>query len=209
MSHVIKSALGSMLLLGATCVFAEAYSVPTSTRLVRGEVSLPDGETVKFAVLEGQMLKIRNTELGYYLGFSPTIVNEADLEVSFAVFEITEHGPDQHSLRQLESVEFTKTGWLEKANANIEVIGIQESGMSKADLEATQASMAVPSKIAYKPAVVGGIPHKDSCCVTCGTTTSCGCAVEMSCGSCCTGTCCSGGGGPRTSEGEGPANDDP
>lgn len=28
------------------------------------------------------------------------------------------------------------------------------------------------------------------CCVTCGETTACGCAVSMDCGSCCSGPCC-------------------
>lgn len=32
-----------------------------------------------------------------------------------------------------------------------------------------------------------------SCCVTCGNTTACGCAVSMSCGSCCSDPCCGSG----------------
>ncbi len=203
------------LLFGASGLLAEAYSIPTSTRLVHGEIELTDGETVKFAVLEGQMLKLRNSEEGYFLGFSPTIVDEANLEVRFAVFEITEHGPGLHALRQIESIEAAKTGWVEKIHTEIEITGIEESGLSKAELEATQAKLAVRSKIPYKPAVgekpqSPGFANKDSCCVTCGSTTSCGCAVTMSCGSCCTGSCCGGGGGgPTTPEGEGPGNQDP
>ena len=39
------------------------------------------------------------------------------------------------------------------------------------------------------------IPDVDgTCCVTCGSTTACACAVSMSCGSCCADTCCPGGG---------------
>ncbi len=198
------------LLFGATGLFAEAYSVPQSSRLVTGEVSLAGGKLVKFTVLEGQMLKLSDSEEGYTLGFSPTIVDEANLKVSFTVFEITEHGPDLHMLREIESIEVAQTGWVEKAHAEIKITGIEESGLSQADLEGIQAKLAVPSKLSsdfpYKPATAGGgEEYKSGCCVTCGATTACGCAVSSGCGSCCVGSCCGG----TTPAGEGPANQEP
>ncbi len=138
--------VGLALLFGTTGLFAEAYSVPQSTRLVMGEISLADGELVKFAVLEGQMLKLSDSKEGYSLGFTPTIVDEANHKVRFTVFEITERGPDLHMLRQIESIEAAKTGWVEKAHAEIEITGIEESGLTQADLEAIQAKLAVPTK---------------------------------------------------------------
>ncbi len=183
---------GLFLCVCADGLQAEAYSIPTSTRLIQGKVALPDRD-IKFAVLEGQMLTLRNPDEGYYLGLTPTIVDEDNYEVSFAVFEITERGPDLHMLQRIESVEVAKTGLIGAIAAEIEITKIKESRLTETELAAMQAEMAVPWTHDDGGATRddgGGNVHSGQCCVTCGTTTSCGCAVSDSCGSCCMGPCC-------------------
>lgn len=137
---------------------AEAYSIPTSTRLIQGKVTLPDRD-IKFAVLEGQMLTLRNPDEGYYLGLTPTIVDEAHYEVSFAVYEITERGPDLHMLQRIESVEVAKTGLIGAIGAEIEITEFKESRLTEAELAAMQAELAVPSALAAPRDDGGGNVH--------------------------------------------------
>lgn len=187
---------GVLFFVCAGSLLAEAYSIPTSTRLVHGQMALPNGEVLKFAVLEGQMLTLRDADAGSYFGFSPTIVDEAHREVGFVVFEIIERGPDQHMLRQIESVEVAATGWLGAVNAEVEIVSIEESGLTQTELAKMQAQLAVPSKLDATELSDPGEEniHPGRCCVTCGTTTACGCAVSLGCGSCCQGPCCLNGG---------------
>jgi len=54
------------------------------------------------------------------------------------------------------------------------------------ELGETAASLARP-EVSHRAATVF---EQARCCVTCGSTKVCGCAVEMTCGSCCAGSCC-------------------
>ncbi len=188
-----------LMVLMASSLFAKVHSIPSSTRLVQGKVTLANGELVKFAVLEGAMLTVMDTESGYYYGFTPSITDEADLAVNVTSFNIEKRGRDLHILRQAGSIETfsgLKAALPQDSNATIEITGIIESGLSQSEFEALRNSLAVPAKIGSETNL-SDQRDGDECCVTCGSTTACACAVEMSCGSCCAGTCCSsGGGGP-------------
>jgi hypothetical protein len=163
----VASGIGLAL---ALCSFPsaaqEASSIPISDRQFCVALKLPDGHTVTGRVLEGQMFKSSSTEFGSF-GFTPTLTPTGAAQV--AVYEITLHSPGNEMLRRTETLELnlaapepgrTLQGW------EFSLCGVNAGDVGD------------PSKAGAR------------CCVTCGSTTSCGCAVADTCGSCCSGPCC-------------------
>lgn len=188
---------------------AEAFSVPVSNYLVKGQLEMTDGEVIQFAVLDGAMLKVRNPDEGYFVGLTP-VINEVDGEplVSFTVFEIEERGPGLHALRESGAFETRlgeKSAMLAPFYADVSLLGIEKSNLSQSDVDKMRRNL-MPNKLFVKDGPVTGADQgggiSTECCVTCGSTTACGCSVSMSCGSCCDSPCCGGGSG-------GPLHDSP
>jgi len=195
--------LAFIALLPASQVLAQAYTLPTSSKLVHGTLTLSDGQKVEFTVLEGAMFTIRDEESDFFLGFTPTIEDEAEERVSFEIFEIQEMGPDLQTLKEVDDVLVLKTfevgsPWM-PAYSQLTVRGISDSGLNDVEIEQLREDLRIQLKLSpsSKPgenSVEPTLTGQSQCCVTCGSVTACGCAVQMSCGSCCSGACCSGDG---------------
>lgn len=94
----------SVLLLAAPAVIqaSEARAEPISDTVISGQVTLLDGKTIRFKVLEGGMATIQNTTLDVYLGFVPVVSEDG---VSVKVYEIEEVTPKHEALRYLETLD--------------------------------------------------------------------------------------------------------
>ncbi len=186
------------------CQAAERLNVsalPISNRLIQGEMVLANGEALKFTVLEGKLLTVQGPEVGSF-ALSGEILSEEPAQVRFTVFEIQEFGPGRQGLKQVEQIEVRGKETMAAVVVDlpaIQVSGIHESPKVTQDdvLQFRQAKMNSLAGIETKEKTqlsdstletLGG-----DCCVTCGSTTACGCAVSMSCGSCCAPGCCSSG----------------
>lgn len=167
------------------------YSVPLSNRVLEGEISRGDGKVVKFGVLEGGLLTFESGE-GQSFAISGEILDQGRREVRFSVFEIESFGPGLQGLKRIGDLE-VREGLPESSSAAkglqvlVSAIGASQT-FSEADVQALRqtAMESVPGDTIGNPILA-------TCCVTCGSTRTCGCKVSDSCGSCCTDPCCGGG----------------
>lgn len=169
---------------------AEAFTLPVSNQLIEGKIELQDGEVINFKVLDGAMVKVKNDDEGLYLGFTPQKLDGE--RVSFTVFEITEHGEGLEGMSQVGAFETSlgeKASFSGRGYFGIEVTGFAKSTRKMQEIDAFR------QQVFFGDGEKNDTPLLGRCCVTCGGTTACGCAITMSCGSCCDGTCCGGGGG--------------
>ncbi len=192
-----------LALAGASALVAGtgAYGVPESNRLVVGELELANGTTGTFAVLEGAMLTVKNLKSEQYIGYIPRIVDEAGLEVDFAVFEITEMGEGNEAVRYLERFGVNGAGFSAATSGavaehiGVKVIQIAKSRLSDEDVKLIQKRLVPSFDYGSEPIETAAgdppdVPMAGTCCVTCDDTRVCGCKVELSCGSCCENPCC-------------------
>lgn len=151
-TFAVGLALGLLL---TPAVGGEVFSVPTSNKLIEGELTLDgSGEVVKFAVLEGAMLTVRDSETGLYHGFTPHIVDDEALMVTFTAFEILEHGPGLHQLRELETVEASgglKALVPQAGYSQIEVKAVTTSLMTDVELKTLRSDLFNRTRIGTKP----------------------------------------------------------
>lgn len=197
----------TLLVLGLPAVSKGAekpnvFSLPISNRTIQGEIALGGGELVKFTSLEGSLVTLEGPDVGS-LAISGEILDEASSHVRFTVFEIQQFGQGLHGLKQIEQFEVrdkapgaaTQAGFQTITANRIEKSDKVSQAQIEAFRQATLDSVAGGASSAA-PETSGLIPDIDgTCCVTCGSTTACACAVSMSCGSCCADQCCPGGGG--------------
>lgn len=167
------------------------YSVPSSNRIIEGEISRADGKVVKFGVLEGGLLTFESTE-GGSVAISGEIVDEGSRDVRFSVFEIESFGPGLQGLKRVGDLEVREgRPEISAAAKNVQVLVSKISPSPKL----TEAEVQAFRQIAMEsvPGAEAGNPVLATCCVTCGNTRTCGCKVSDTCGSCCTDPCCGGG----------------
>ncbi|MCP4662747.1 MAG: hypothetical protein GY856_45720 [bacterium] len=198
--------IGLMLALagtGALVAGTGAYGVPASNRIVVGELELSTGTIVKFAVLEGAMLTVKELEGEHYIGYVPRIVDESGLEVDFAVFEITEMGEGNEAVRYLERFGVNGAGFTAATSGvvaehtGVKVTQIAKSRLSDEDVKMIQKQLVPRVDFGSEPTATAAgvppvVPMAGTCCVTCEDIRVCGCSVEHSCGSCCESPCCGG-----------------
>ncbi len=87
----IKFVLLAFCLIAASpCLAAEKPNVtalPISNRLIQGEMTLANGELLKFKALEGTLVTVQGPDVGSF-AISGEIVDEGARQVRFTVFEI-------------------------------------------------------------------------------------------------------------------------
>lgn len=188
MTHAYRwsLAVGVLLLFsGATHAQTEkAFSVPVSQKIVRFEAQAPDGHWIKGAVLEGDQFRIEDHFLGQAVALVPVAKDDG---VLFRIFRIEKHGADGESMHFVEELEMRpeETAFTKKAPSSLSIRGV-----SIGEPKATRGLPTAKSACRGNASQVVKNNFTGRCCVTCGGTTSCGCAVDDTCGSCCSGICC-------------------
>ncbi len=153
------------------------FSVPTSGKVVSGRLILPRGQHADFQVLEGGMLRVTDDRSGHTVGLSPTI--QEDGQVVFTAFDIREVLPGHEAAYEigvLESHGITARLDLPRSPLQLQI--------HKVAVANHLSRLALP----LDPWTLNEAGLR--CCVTCDSTTVCGCAVVMGCGGCCAGPCC-------------------
>lgn len=189
--------------LAAGSVGAQAFTVPVSENMVQGQLELTDGEVIEFAVLDGGMLKVRDSEEGYFIGLTPNIADDPNgAKVVFTIFDITETASGLQSLVYRQTFEVApgeKAAMVDPFYADVSIIGFEKSNLSLDEVKAMRSNL-IANQSSDKSGLTTGTDQggiSTECCVSCGSVTACGCSVTMSCGSCCDSSCCGGGsGGP-------------
>jgi hypothetical protein len=181
----------ALLLLLASAIGAKAeqkaYSVPVSQKIVNLEVQVPDGHWIKGAVLEGDQFRVEDHDLKVTMAFIP--LTKAGGGVLVRVFRIEKHEDGNESIHFVEEIEsgLGETAYTKKAAAafSVRVVKVTEPPAEGGGRPALKSSCKASSgSIALSKFIAG------RCCITCGGNTSCGCAVDDTCGSCCAGGCC-------------------
>jgi hypothetical protein len=181
----------SACLLAAGVVHAQqkAYSVQVSNKIVHMEIQVPDGHWIKVAVQEGDQARITDRELELDMAFIPV---RQDGGIRVRAFRIEKHQGGDESMH-----------FVEEFDVNIGYISYTKKAAGTFAVKVIQVSAPPPdsSKGAAEKrgcSNLSGMTGDSSldklagrCCVTCGSTTSCGCGVWDTCGSCCVGLCCS------------------
>ena len=172
-------------LAGAAHAQAEkAFSIPVSQKIVRFEAQAPDGHWIKGAVLEGDQFRIEDHSLSQAVALVPVAKDDG---VLFRIFRIEKHGTDGESMHFVEELEMRpeETAFTKKASSSLSI-----RGLSIGESKATGGLPTAKSACRGNANQVAKNNFTGRCCVSCGGTTSCGCAVDDSCGSCCAGICC-------------------
>jgi len=173
----------------------KALSLPISSRLIRGDLTLSSGKVIKFTVLEGGMFKTKDLETGEHIGLTPVVIDGSTEEVRFTLAEISEDADGRESVQTVGTLD-TSLGRLapidRPADSSILVTEVADSGLSREELRELRSSLADAAGVSHDQRA---LILDDDCCMTCGSPQSCGCAVQAGCGSCCDPPCCEGGGG--------------
>lgn len=180
-----------LLVSGELPIKAEqkVFSIPISKNIVRLEVQVPDGHWIKAAVLEGDQLRVEDQSLKVAVALIP-VIKDGNLLVR--VFRIEKRETGEESMHFIEQIEqgFGETSYtkLTAATFSIRAAGVNEPPQNNFNQPATKNPCKNGGNADFLSKFGGDGPAR--CCVTCGGTTSCGCGVQDTCGSCCAGICC-------------------
>ena len=176
-------ALSASIVAAPSSYSQEVFAVPVSDQIIRGEVVLPGGKTIRFGAREGTMVTIRDREKGYFIGFVPKIEDDSSNEVKFRFFTIKEWIEDgkiaQGAYQILEATKVAKPGSQITTNELTlkfsEIVPGEFPGIKLLDPRTA------------KPLVLEqlyGVTSAGLCCLGCGGVTVCGSEVAGECGSC-------------------------
>jgi hypothetical protein len=188
LSGVLGLAIATAALVRATS--NEAFGVPISDRLVRGEVRLlrqdlkPAGQraipAVTFAAREGSVVSIQHADSEKALGLSPAILGGADESPSFLVLELS--GDDLGDV--------SGTGLIPAGSDEILDTAVGPVELRFDRVVAARFPVRAPAHAAdFRPTELRrffGRSGEGTCCVTCGPITSCATEIRMACGICVT-----------------------
>jgi hypothetical protein len=179
-----------LLATGARAAHAQqkAYSVKVSDKIVHMEILVPDGHWIKVAVQEGEQARITDPELKLDMAFIPV---RQGVGIRVRAFRIEKHPSGDESMHFVEEIDTNigDIGYTKKATSAFAVKVVEmitppagsSSGLP-AKGQCSNLGSILGDKVLAKAA--------GRCCVTCGGTKTCGCAVDDDCGSCCAGLCC-------------------
>jgi hypothetical protein len=75
----------------------EAFMVPRSNRVIKGELILPDGSPVKFGVRDGSWVTVEDRKENYFFGFSGVVADPVN--PSFLIYQLTRMAGGQTDVR--------------------------------------------------------------------------------------------------------------
>lgn len=159
----------------------QATTIQISNKSYRIQILLPDGNFVRMTLHEGEMGTITFLSENHTLGFTPISSISNPEQVEIRTFLITTRPDGNQTIKSHDSINLV-------VNGRSMVMDRERSfifDLLNVNLNENKASSQTNSLGAVSPAIA---PSR--CCVTCGIVTACGCAVEMSCGSCCADQCC-------------------
>ena len=170
----------AVLLLPEPGLPGAASGKPTFVALTLGT---EEGD-ITIVVPEGGTATHRSYPKGLYLGFVPTVTDLAGGDVDVKVFALRDdNSGSPKRVRELGRIA-AKLGYRDVVSA------VPEMDMT---IIALGNDLGVLAKVTGRQCAKVRVPNllvnASGCCVSCGGSTSCGCAVGGGCGSCCGGCC--------------------
>lgn len=166
--------------------WSAAGSAKEKPTLIALTLGTEEGQ-VTIVVPEGKTATHRDYSKGIFLAFVPTVQDLAGGDVDVQVFSLRD-GSGVVPERQKELGHISaKLGFRDVVKAvphlelTVTAIGRDRHAMAKLTGRQCTSSDVQPS--------YAGFGGGGGCCVSCGGSTSCGCAVGGGCGSCCGGCC--------------------
>lgn len=154
----------------------EVNGIPLSDRVIRWEMTLSDGRVIRLAVLEGEMARLKMAD-GQTYGLVPVLRADQQDRIEFRLFSVSRQKGLGESLRLQESFGLEEGGDYFPS--------VWDGSLIKISRAYFREVPAGTEKLSVEP-----IETDNGCCVTCGGTRACGCAVSMDCGDCCSPPCC-------------------
>lgn len=158
---------------------AASLGLPLTDRLIRWTLVQPDGREVLLTVREGESARVGFE--GRWYALAPLVTDRGAGKVSFRVYALPEAAGGGRP-RLVEGFELP--------------IGVEHAANAVAGMRLRlEGVLEVPREDGMKSAeaaslIDGGGEIMTGCCVRCGGTEACGCAVSMDCGDCCSPPCC-------------------
>lgn len=183
----VSLALLASLVAAPKSYSEEVFAVPVSDQIIRGEIVLPGGKTIKFGAREGTMVTIRDRDNGYFIGLVPKVEDDSRGEVKFRFFTIKEWvEKDKIFQGAYQILEATTVG---EPGSRLSIA--TEHGEFKLNfgeivpgefpgIKLLDPRTAKPLELERIYGVTGG----GLCCLGCGGVTVCGSEVSGECGSC-------------------------
>jgi hypothetical protein len=174
---------GALLPLASVPIQGQAFSIPTSNKLIEMDLVIPGGREVKIFAREGEMSTIKDASRDYEYALIVTLDRVTSLP-KLTLLEITnlpDGGQRVEKLGEQRDLILGARGKLAAKNEQIEfrVLGIETGSFSTSPLENPLRSIPSPSQLKQIYAKAGG-----TCCVTCDDITVCAASVRLGCGSC-------------------------
>ena len=163
--------------------------------IVELEVQAQGGEPFRASVWAGQAATFRSERHGLDLRIVPAALDLASGDVTLEVAETLRNPVLRGMSRGLEALAnvtevAARAGFRQPlAHFPVDVRVLEVRRPTAAELAGARASRLDPSLAAKARPSGDDIVPEETCCVTCGGDTFCGCRASASCGSCCE-TCC-------------------
>ena len=136
-------------------------------------IKVSGGETLAATISDKSVIRFKVDSTLYGVAISNIDLDKKNATIAFLEADQLEDGITKVPKDKIKVVADQQAAGALTVETNLGVIDVQLNDFSVGS---------------FNPNAAG-----NSCCVTCGNTTACGCAVTMSCGSCCVSPCCGSG----------------
>mgnify|MGYP003622937210 CR=1 FL=1 len=173
----------------------QAFMIPRSDKVVRGELTFPDGSKARFDSRDGTWVTVEDRQEHYFFGFSG-VVQQAN-KANFQTYDIIRTSGQDMDVK--EQVEFGANRDVHVGRfvrfpgargIKLSLKGIEEWSFTVPSVENPVAALPNLSPVELQLLYGVGASTNSVCCVACGDRAVCATRVSTSCGD-----CSSGGGG--------------
>lgn len=177
---------GSVLIASVAVQGSASAQRVDATRIIELHVNAEaDNRSLGGSVPEGKSFRMTFDGVGTF-EIVPVVVDETQ-----GTFRVTVYrgpvGAETGDLRAVETVN-ARIG-VPVALRSMPSVGLVIEGIRRVEPQA-QAGATAFTFASSAPVRIARATMQDSCCVTCGRITACGCAVSGDCGTCCVKPCC-------------------
>jgi hypothetical protein len=172
--------------MSGAATFGQAFSIPTSDKVVELHLILPDGKIAKVQAREGTMVTIHDGTSGTTQGFVPKL-EDNDKTLSILVLQIFDQGAGRSNVKQFGYMK----GLIFGSSAEVDMPA------GKFEMEPRSVGMGSfpharpvdPSQPLTNPGQLRKVYSSGSgdCCVRCYSITICATSVDLDCGACSSG----------------------
>ena len=183
----------AVLCAGLTCLAppvaaADGPSVPRPGSVVDLEVQVHGGELFQVTLWQGQVTKLSSTRHDLTLLIGVGGVDRASGEVDVWVGEAVGARPSGLTVGPMQAVRGMVGFQQPLSHFPVDVRVVSARSPTRSEARSSRSTDFLESATMLRDGMIFH-SQSESCCVTCGGDTLCGCRVRATCGSCCGGCC--------------------